>query len=114
MPKAEQIIEKVNPKHIQAVHECHQTVLTTIKHCLQHGGDHTEGKHLTLLMDCEGICHLHEDFLLRGSHHHHAICKACEEICDECGESCGAFEDDKPMQECAKACRKCAEVCRQL
>ena len=114
MPKTEKIIKEANPKHIAAVHECHQTVLKTIKHCLEHGGDHVEGKHITLLLDCEGICHLHEDFLLRGSHHHHAICKACEELCEECAKSCETFKGDKPMMACAKACRKCIEACRAM
>lgn len=114
MRKTEEIIEKVNPEHIRAVHDCHQTCLMTIKHCLKHGGDHVAGEHVTLLMDCEGICHLHEDFLLRGSHHHHAICEACEQICEECAKSCDEFENDKPMQACAEACRKCAEACRKM
>jgi hypothetical protein len=104
----------IKPEHIEVVHACHQTCLTTIKHCLTEGGKHVEGTHLTLLMDCEGICHLHEDFLLRGSHHHHAMCKACEEICDECAQSCEAFKGDKTMAACAQACRRCAEVCRMM
>jgi hypothetical protein len=113
MPK-EAIIEIVNPEHIEAVHADHQTVLLTIKHCLKNGGDHVTAKHLTLLMDCEGICHLREDFLLRGSHHHHAICKACEELCEECAKSCDTFKGDQPMAACAQACRRCAEVCRMM
>lgn len=111
---AEKTIENVKPEHIEAVHACHQICLTTIKHCLTQGGKHLEGKHLTLLMDCEGICHLHEDFLLRGSHHHHAICKACGELCEECAKSCESFKGDKAMTACAQACRRCAEVCRMM
>ena len=110
----EKIIEKPKPEHVEAVHACHQTCLETLGHCLRHGGDHLEAKHLTLLMDCEGICHIHEDFLLRGSHHHHAICRACEEICEECAKSCDTFKGDQSMTACAQACRRCAEVCRMM
>ena len=106
--------EGVNPEHIAAVHACHEECQLTIKHCLKHGGKHVEAKHVTLLLDCEGICHLHEDMLLRGSHHHHAICKGCGEICDECAKSCEAFKSDQGMAACAQACRRCAEVCRMM
>lgn len=111
-PPQEAGMEEVNPEHIEAVHGCHQVALMTIRHCLKQGGDYVSAAHLTLLMDCEGICHLHEEFLLRGSQHHHAICKPCEELCIKCAEACVAFEGDHSMLICAQACRRCAEVCR--
>lgn len=106
--------EGINPEHIEAVHACHQICLLTLKNCLRKGGDHVERHHLTHLMDCAEICRLHEDFLLRGSHHHAAICEACEKVCEECAESCETYKGDQEMAACAQACRRCAEVCRMM
>ena len=93
---------------------CHQVCLATIHHCLQKGGEHARPDHLRLMADCVQICGTSADFMLRGSHFHHATCGACAEVCDACATDCDRMADDPEMRRCADVCRRCAESCRQM
>ncbi|WP_220452067.1 four-helix bundle copper-binding protein [Meiothermus luteus] len=100
---------------IEACGECHDVCLTTVQHCLQHGGQHVEPAHMTIMMDCVQICETAKDFMLRGSRLHAQVCRACAEVCEACAQSCEAIDDpDGAMRACADACRRCAQECRRM
>jgi hypothetical protein len=96
-------------------HECQDSCLRTIVHCLDLGGPHAAKDHQTMLTDCAAICGLSHNFLHRQSPQHHHTCRACAEICRACAEDCDRIaEGDRPMQECAQACRRCADACERM
>ena len=95
--------------------ECHDLCLATIQHCLQMGGEHASADHIRTLMDCAAACEASRDFMLRGSHLHHAYCGACAQACERCAQDCERLGAEDPvMQACAEACRRCAESCRAM
>lgn len=98
---------------ISECHECHDTCLETLAHCLQMGGDHAAPDHVRLMQDCAEICHTSEDFMLRGSDLHTSTCGVCAEVCERCAEDCARFTDDF-MKRCAEVCRRCAAMCREM
>jgi hypothetical protein len=99
---------------IQACLSCHVVCEETVHHCLTKGGEHAEPHHIALLQTCAQICTTSADAMLRGTHEHAHICRACAEICEACAAACEAMGDDEAMQRCATACRACAESCRQM
>ena len=100
---------------LAACSNCHDTCLSTIQHCLEHGGQHVQKAHLTLMMDCVQICHSSQDFMLRGSQFHAQVCGVCAQVCAACAKSCEAIQDpDGMMKACAEACRRCAEECSKM
>jgi hypothetical protein len=94
---------------------CHTVCTQKIQHCLQHGGQHVEKQHMTLMLDCAQICITSADFMCRESQMHRQVCGVCAEVCEACAKSCDNIEDaDGAMKACAEACRRCAEHCRQM
>ena len=93
---------------------CHAVCTSTLAHCLEMGGPHTEAAHLRLMLDCAEICQTSANFMLRGSPLHMLTCGACAEVCARCAEDCAKFGGDQMMQDCAAACRTCADSCRRM
>ena len=98
---------------IELCHECQETCLATVAHCLEKGGLHAEASHVRLLLDCSQICQTSADFMVRGSDLHVAVCRTCAEICERCAENCARF-DDETMRQCAEVCRQCVESCAHM
>ena len=99
---------------IDECQSCATICAQTLAHCLEKGGAHAEATHIVGLVDCAEICRTSASFLLRGSHHHTATCRACAEVCRACEESCRKMGNDAMMQRCADACRRCAESCEKM
>ena len=99
---------------IDSCRSCEQACASSVAHCLELGGKHAAPEHITLLLDCAGICATAGNFMVRGSHHSAHLCGECAEICDACGKSCEQFSDDAMMRRCADACRQCAKACREM
>jgi hypothetical protein len=93
--------------------DCYQTCTQTVTKCLTMGGEHSELKHLNLLMDCAKICSTNADFILRNSTYYPQTCGLTADICDECADSCDRFEDEF-MKDCASVCKRCSESCREM
>lgn len=97
---------------IDACLDCYKACLSTsMHHCLEVGGEHTEPKHFRLMAACAEICRTSAHFMLVGSDHHRHVCRECAEICTECAEDCERLGG---MDECVHACRRCAESCRKM
>jgi hypothetical protein len=95
--------------------ECHAICTTTIQHCLSMGGEHAEGSHIRLLLDCAQICQTSADFMLRGSELHSFTCGTCAEVCSRCAKACERIgKNDTHMQKCAEICRRCSASCHQM
>lgn len=111
-------MEQISPEMqacISICHECHDSCLTTLHHCLHMGGEHASPHHIGLLQDCAQICHTSEDFMLRQSEFHASVCGVCAEICDHCAQECETMANgDAQMLACAATCRRCAESCRRM
>lgn len=99
---------------IDACLDCHVVCTSTLQHCLEMGGRHTEPAHVRLMLDCAEICQTSANFMLRGSPLHRHTCGACAEVCARCADDCAKFGGDPMMQDCAAACRTCAEACRRM
>jgi hypothetical protein len=96
-------------------HECKDSCLELVPHCLGLGGPHAEPAHIMLLLDCAQICNTAEEFLHRGSALHARICAACAAVCERCADDCERLaEGDRDMQKCAEICRRCAEMCDHM
>lgn len=96
-------------------HECLDTCLKTIVHCLDRGGEHASREHQTMLTDCAAICTASHGFLHRRSAQHVHTCRACAEICRACAEDCERVgSGDEMMQRCAEVCRRCADSCEKM
>ncbi len=99
---------------ITACWNCRNECQTTLfNHCLQKDGEHTQQKHVKLMIDCIQICQIAADFMTRNSQLYKSICEACAKICETCADSCTQLKDTE-MQRCADACRQCAETCRRM
>lgn len=85
---------------IDECQRCHSVCTTTVTHCLQQGGKHTEPEHITLLLDCAQICGTSADYMLRGAHLHTQTCATCADVCRACAESCDRVGDDDVMRRC--------------
>ncbi len=94
--------------------DCARVCQETVRYCLQMGGNHTEPRLLTLLMDCAAMCELSESMMLRDSSFQVSICTLCTEVCQRCADSCERFTGDAQMQRCADTCRRCAASCRRM
>ena len=68
--------------------ECHTICTETINHCLKKGNEHSDSKHINILLDCAKICQTSEDFMLRTSNLHPKTCDVCAQACKNCAESC--------------------------
>mgnify|MGYP000846177478 CR=1 FL=1 len=98
-----------------ACHECQDTCLRTLGHCLGRGGEHAAREHITMLLDCIDICGVSHNVLHRGSAQHEHTCRACAAICRACAEECDRMaKGDEVMMECVRACRGCAERCEVM
>lgn len=96
-------------------HECQDSCLEMIGHCLDMGGEHAARAHQTMLLDCATICGTSHHFLHRQSPRHTQTCRACGEICRACAEECLRMGgDDQKMIECAEMCRRCADSCERM
>ncbi len=94
---------------------CNQICLLTKNYCLTKGGRHLDVQHLRALMDCEQLCRVSADFMLRESKLHSQICNACAEACLVCAQSCESLgAEDDLMTTCASICRQCAESCQEM
>jgi hypothetical protein len=95
--------------------DCHDTCMETLGYCLVQGGRHaTEGR-IRALVDCNQICDLTRDTLLRGSSLYAQVVELCAEACARCAEACGELApEDAMMDRCVEACRRCAETCSAL
>lgn len=99
---------------IENCQTCYATCVATIAHCLQKGGQHSEGAHIGVLMDCAKACETSADFMLRNSSLHKQVCGVCAEACERCASDCERMADDEMMRRCADICRRCAESCRRM
>ena len=94
---------------------CYATCETTIGHCLDVGGRHSEAGHIRLLSDCARICLVAADFMTRGSDSHARICGTCADVCRQCADDCERIDaSDELMKRCAAECRSCAEACERM
>jgi hypothetical protein len=94
---------------------CHRICVETASHCLELGAEHADAAHIRTLLDCEELCAVSADFMLRGSPMHGVVCGACALACERCAESCEQVAaDDEEMRSCADLCRRCAESCRRI
>ncbi len=94
--------------------ECSRVCAETITHCLHKGAKHAEASHIRLLLDCNQICRVSADFMVRSSDMHGRVCGVCAEVCVRCAEDCEKFSDDPEMLRCADICKSCAESCRRM
>ncbi|MCS5712895.1 four-helix bundle copper-binding protein [Candidatus Berkiella aquae] len=95
--------------------ECHTKCTETINHCLKKGNEHSDPKHINILLDCAQICQTSADFMLRTSNLHPKTCDVCAQACKNCAEDCEKIgKDDDLMKECAKICWECAESCKKM
>ena len=94
--------------------ECHRVCVSTLRHCLEMGGEHAQAAHIALLQDCADMCQASATFMIRGSQFHSAHCAMCAQVCERCAEDCERFADDELMRECAEVCRRCAESCARM
>lgn len=99
---------------IEECHDCHSVCLTTVRHCLEMGGEHAAPDHIVTLLDCSEICETSANFMERGSPLHGQTCRVCAAVCRACEEECRRMGDDEAMQRCADACRRCAESCERM
>src|SRR3569623_1284761 len=91
--------------------QCHDLCLSmAMTYCLERGGDHARPQHIRLMMDCETICALAHDAILRKSQFHTGILTLCADICETCGQACAALGQ---MEACVAACQACTDACRQ-
>lgn len=90
---------------------CHDVCLgTAMNYCLE-GGEHAEGEHIRLMLDCAEICRTASTFMLVDSLYHRDVCAVCAEICEDCAAECEHMDG---MHACVRTCRDCAETCRQM
>lgn len=82
-----------------------------ITHCLRMGGDHADAGHVSLMLNCAGLCQTTADFLLSESSLHPQLCDVCATVCGACAQSCSRLDG---MSECETACRTCEAACRAL
>lgn len=94
--------------------QCQQHCEAAIRHCLEHGGLHSETKHIQILRDAAQICNATSEFMLRESSSVYLMCKICAEICLRCAHDCDRFLHDEVMKSCAESCRRCAESCVRI
>lgn len=100
---------------IRACGDCHEVCLQTVAHCLQMGGKHAEGSHISLLLSCADICATTANTMLLGSDVHKRICAACAEVCEQCAQDCERVDpNNAQMKACADSCRRCAESCHRM
>jgi hypothetical protein len=91
---------------------CYRTCLqTSMTHCLETGGRHTEPEHFRLMTNCAELCRTAADFMLSGSDLHAVVCSACAEVCNACADSC---EQIGEMNDCVQACRNCMRSCESM
>ena len=95
--------------------DCHDTCAETIGYCLTQGGEHARSPRIIALVDCQQLCDVTRDVLLRGS----ALAPRTIDLCAEaCARSASACEDgggeDPMLERCADACRRCEGACRTL
>ncbi len=94
---------------------CYQECMGCIPHCLAQGGEHTEQKHLTLMMECAQVCNVSATLMQLGGKFAYEHCQLCAKICEACEESCRSVDpNDSMMQRCADQCRRCADSCRSM
>src|SRR5690242_15410724 len=99
---------------ITACWSCRNECQTTLfNYCIQKSGEHTQQKHIKLMVDCIQICQIAADFMTRNSSLHKNVCEICALICEACAESCAQIKDPE-MQKCADACYHCAQICRAM
>ena len=108
------VIDEEMQECIDNCHQCHELCSAAMQYCLQKGDEYAALGHIRVLIDCAQICQSCEDFLLRGSDLHPAICEACAKVCLRCAESCLGLDSDPLMKECADSCQRCADSCTAL
>jgi len=95
--------------------DCHDTCTETSAHCLVQGGRHARENRIRALADCEQVCDLTRDLLLRGSSLYARAVELCAEACARCADACRELTADDPMMDrCAHACLSCADACFAL
>lgn len=91
---------------------CYQVCLaTSMTHCLELGGKHTEPQHFRLISACAETCRTAAHMMLLNAPQHKRTCEICAEICEQCAADCERIGD---MAECVAACRRCAQSCRAM
>jgi hypothetical protein len=94
---------------------CYQSCHTTVRHCLELGGNHAEPAHVTLLLDCAEICKTSAELMLHSSDMHKQASALCADICRSCEESCRRIgQEDEIMSHCADVCHSCAVSCDRM
>lgn len=94
--------------------DCFATCAQTAAYCLDKGGKHVAGEHMTALLDCTETCRASAALMAHGSPLHPRMCGVCAEACLRCADSCAKLGDDAQMKACADVCRACAETCRKM
>jgi hypothetical protein len=94
--------------------DCHDACAETAGHCLARGARYAEPELIDALLDCQQLCDLARDTLLRGSPLHGDACGLCADACLRCAAACEALADADPMMDrCAELSRRCADSCRR-
>ena len=92
---------------------CEKVCRETIIHCLHHGREHADPKHIGLMKDCASMCRASAELMMTNSQFSKEQCALCVKICNACANECDKFSESF-MKECAKICRDCAKTCEQM
>ena len=97
---------------IEACFACYRICLDAATNdCLERGGRHAEGSHISLMLGCAQMCRTAAEFMIMCAKLHHKVCGVCAEVCEACAVSCQQLDG---MDECVNACRHCAALCRRM
>jgi hypothetical protein len=98
---------------ISLCEDCHDAAAETIGHCLARGGRYAAPELLEALLDCQQLCDLARDTLLRDSPLQRGAGALCAGACLRCADLCAVLADEDPMMDrCAELSRRCAECWR--
>lgn len=98
---------------IDACNRCAQACQECIKLCLNEPDVAARKNHISMMMECSGICKEAACVMTMDAKHVKELCQLCATICDECATSCAEFKDEH-CQKCASECKKCADECKSM
>jgi hypothetical protein len=101
-------------RYVTDCNEVRRLCVAARQHALAHGGDYTEARHLRLLSDCEEMCAISTDFMLRYSTSTSWCASACAQVCYQCAVSCARWRQDPVMDACADACARFGMLCQEI
>lgn len=93
--------------------DCEKICKESVMHCLMHGKEHADPRHIGFLKDCAGICRASAEFMITKSFFSKQLCALCSKVCIACADSCNKFKEEF-MKECAKVCKECSNACKEM